>query len=232
MRSDFDDAVETLAVLADPVRRGMYRFVRSQPSAVTREQVAEGTGTSVKLAAFHLEKLLERGLLQARYQQPGTRPEGGRPAKLYEPARRGVSLAVPERRYELLAEILAGAAPAGGEPMRSRARELAYERGRDAAVALGAARRPGRMGKERTLAAARDVLDKLGYDARPGDDGEVVLTNCPFDSVANGDPGVVCGLNESFVSGVLDGLRGRDVTASLERSPSRCCVVLRSSPAE
>lgn len=229
MTSEFDDAVETLAVLADPVRRAMYRFVRSQPSPVTREHVAEGTGTSVKLAAFHLEKLLERGLLEASYQEPGSRPEGGRPAKLYEPARQAVSVALPERRYQLMAEILAGAAPAGGEAMQSRALALAYERGFDAGAGFWASARPGRMGKERSLAMVREVLDALGYEARPGDDGEVVLGNCPFEAAAAREPEVVCGLNESYVSGVLAGLRQRGLTASIERAPSRCCVVVRAS---
>ncbi|MDQ3895895.1 MAG: transcriptional regulator [Actinomycetota bacterium] len=227
MSSQFDRTVETLAVLADPVRRAMYRFVRSQPSPVSRERVAEGTGTSIKLAAFHLEKLLERGLLQAHYQRPGSRPEGGRPAKLYERARREISLSLPGRRYDVMAEILAGASAAGGEPVRTRGRELAYERGRKAGEEFRATHRPHRLGKDRTLAAARDVLDDLGFETQSGDGGEVVLTNCPFESAADRDADIVCGLNEALVSGVVNGLGGRAVVESLERAPSRCCVVLR-----
>ena len=77
MSSKFDRDVEAVSVLGDPVRRAMYRFVCAQPSPVSRERVAEAARTSVKLAAFHLEKLLERGLLEAHYEQPGSRPAGG-----------------------------------------------------------------------------------------------------------------------------------------------------------
>lgn len=229
MSSQFDHTVETLAVLADPVRRAMYRFVHSQPSPVTRERVAEGTGTSVKLAAFHLEKLLERGLLKAHYQRPGSRPEGGRPAKLYERGDAEISLSLPDRRYELLTEVLVGASGASGDAIRARGREVAYERGRQTGAEFRASHGLHRLGKGRTLAAARDVLDDLGFETQPGDDGEVILKNCPFDSAADRDPDLVCGLNEALVSGVLDGLGGRAVVQSLERTPSRCCVVLRSA---
>jgi predicted ArsR family transcriptional regulator len=208
----------------------MYRFVRSQPSPVTRERVAEATSTSVKLAAFHLEKLLERGLLQAHYQRPGSRPDGGRPAKLYEPAGNEISLSLPDRRYELLTEVLVGASAAGGEAVRASGRALAYERGRRAGAEFRASHGLHRLGKGRTLAAARDVLDELGFETQRGDDGEVILRNCPFNSAADRDPELVCGLNEALVSGVLDGIGGRAVVESSGRVPSRCCVVVRSAP--
>ena len=227
MSSEFDQAVEKLGVLADRVRRTMYQFVRQQREPVTREQVAAGTGTSVKLAAFHLEKLLERGLLRAHYQRPGSRPEGGRPAKLYEPARQEVAVSLPERRYDLMGEILAGAAPAGGTAVRDRAREIAYQRGFEAGEGYRAESHLRRPGRERTMAAAAAVLGDLGFAPQPGDDGELVLRNCPFDALAGREPDVVCGVNEALVTGVLDGLGGRGVTASLDRAISRCCVVLR-----
>jgi predicted ArsR family transcriptional regulator len=229
MSSRFDDAVETLAVLADPVRRAMYQFVRSQPSPVTREQVAAGTGTTVKLAAFHLEKLLERRLLQARYEPPGTRPEGGRPAKLYETAAQALSVSLPERRYDVMAELLASAAGAGGDAVRALGRELAHERGRTAGEDFRARRQLRRLGKERALAAAREVLDEFGFETQRGDDGELILKNCPFDSAAEQDPETVCALNEALVSGVLDGVGCRAVAESRGRFVSRCCVVVRIS---
>jgi predicted ArsR family transcriptional regulator len=113
--------------------------------------------------------------------------------------------------------------------MQARARELAYERGHDAGATYRASHVRGRLGRERSVAAARAVLDQLGFRAREGVGGEVLLSNCPFEAVAERDPDVVCNLNRSLVSGVLDGLGTRGVVASLERAPSRCCVVLRTS---
>ena len=230
MSTEFEHAVEQLAVLADPVRRSMYQFVCSQPRPVSREQVAEGTGNSTKLAAFHLEKLLERGLLEAHYQPPGSRAQGGRPAKLYRRSRREVAVSIPERRYDLMGQILAQAVPIGGEPVRQRARELAYERGRQAGEQHRSERRLRRPGKERTLSAAVEVLAELGFEPHKGGKGEIFLSNCPFDSLAQADPDVVCAANQALVRGVLDGLGGRGVEPSLERAPLRCCVVLRPAP--
>ena len=55
----------------------------------------------------------------------------------------------------------------------------------------------------------------------------VRLRNCPFHSVADVAPELVCGMNQSFISGLLAGLRGhRSVQATLEPAPPNCCVVL------
>lgn len=227
MSTKFDHAVERLGVLADRVRRTMYQFVRDQPGPVTREQVAAGTGTSVKLAAFHLEKLLERGLLRAHYQRPGSRPEGGRPAKLYEPAREEVAVSLPERHYDLMGEILAGAAAVSGDEVRDRAHELAYRRGFEAGEEYKAESHLRRPGRERTMGAAVEVLRELGFEPHLGAEGEMILRNCPFDALSEREPALVCGVNEAFVRGVLDGLGGRGVTAALDRGAARCCIVLR-----
>ena len=45
--------------------RALYAYVRSAAAPVTREAAAEAVGISRKLAAFHLDKLVEAGLLEA-----------------------------------------------------------------------------------------------------------------------------------------------------------------------
>ena len=76
-----------------------------------------------------------------------------------------------------------------------------------------------------SLAALAEVLATQGYEPRVEHDA-VVLANCPFDSLARKHTALVCGLNESFVQGVADGL-GCPATACLETSPDRCCVTAR-----
>lgn len=73
---------ERYAALEDPQRREIYLFVRRAHRAITREDVAAGVGVSRNLAAFHLERLLEAGLLSADYARPPGRsgPGAGRPA--------------------------------------------------------------------------------------------------------------------------------------------------------
>ena len=116
-----------MATLVDPSRRALYDYVRRQDHPVGREEAAEATAMSRGLAAFHLDKLVEAGLLTARYEAPAGRPRGrGRAPKVYEPTGDGLAVTIPERQYELIADILAEAvvhrAGAGGDRLPARAR--------------------------------------------------------------------------------------------------------------
>src|ERR687884_339436 len=103
--------VGRLAALGDELRRRMYLHVRGQPAPVSRDDVAQAVGTSRKLAAFHLDKLADHGLLKFHYKRPPGRsgPGAGRPAKMYEPSAVEVQVSFPERRYDLLGGMLVGA---------------------------------------------------------------------------------------------------------------------------
>jgi predicted ArsR family transcriptional regulator len=73
------------------------------------------------------------------------------------------------------------------------------------------------------------VLASQGYDPRVEGD-EVVLTNCPFDSLAKQHTALVCGLNESFVGGVVDGLGCAGLVARLDPEEGLCCVKVGGEP--
>lgn len=79
-------------MLGDPTRRTIYREVLASAAEISRDEVAAAAGVSRKLAAFHLEKLLEAGLLEASYRRltGRTGPGAGRPAKLYQPSSAGL----------------------------------------------------------------------------------------------------------------------------------------------
>ena len=55
-------AIRAVAALDDEFRRGMYAFIRKARRPVTREEAAASVGISRKLAAFHLDKLVEADL--------------------------------------------------------------------------------------------------------------------------------------------------------------------------
>src|SRR5919112_4495428 len=103
--------VRAVAALDAPPRQRIYALVRSQGRPVSRDEVAGGVGISRKLAAFHLDKLLERGLLTAHYARPPGRsgPGAGRTSKMYEPSDLQVEVSIPERRYDLVGELLVDA---------------------------------------------------------------------------------------------------------------------------
>src|SRR5947207_11028110 len=152
-----DAQLLALAALGDEVRSALYRFVRRQNRPVTREEAARAVRISVKLAAFHLDKLVERGLLRAGHEVPqGMRRRVGRAPKRYSVSDLEVSVSLPERRYELVGEILvdslarAGTEPGGGRPAEV-ARRVAGERGWHLGAGVRERRRLGRPGPERTV---------------------------------------------------------------------------------
>ena len=76
--------LDAIALLADPVRRSAYQaVVDAGMEPVGRDEVAAAVGIGRTLAAFHLDKLVEAGLLEASFARRTGRsgPGAGRPAK-------------------------------------------------------------------------------------------------------------------------------------------------------
>jgi predicted ArsR family transcriptional regulator len=217
-------AVAAVALLDEDVRRALYEFVHRAEEPVTRDEAAAAIGISRNLAAFHLDKLVELGLLDSAIT-PRSRPTVGRAPRRYRLADNDVCVRIPERRPELLAEILVAAVVDDATDARSAADRVAADRGRD----LGAAERgrSGRPGAERAMLLAAQVLERHGFEPQRVDD-TVRLRNCPFHPLAAEEPAFVCGLNLSFVGGVVEGLGAADrVTAVLDPRAGECCVHLR-----
>ena len=228
--AELDRQIAAIASLDEPVRRGLYRYIAGRRRDVGRDEAARAMRISRALAAFHLDKLVEHGLLETSYRRLTHRrgPGAGRPAKLYRRAARQLEVTLPPRRYELAGRVFAHALTAAASPTGRRALERAA---RDVGRGLGAtARRSGgpRAGPERRLADAAAVLDEWGYEpARVN--GDVRLRNCPFDALANECRPLVCGMNLALVRGLLAGLGTRAVRAELDPEPGSCCVVLRTT---
>jgi predicted ArsR family transcriptional regulator len=70
--------VTGVAALAEPVRRALYRFVAAQRGPVTRDQASVGVGIPRHTAKFHLDRLVEDGLLEVDFKRLSGRegPEG------------------------------------------------------------------------------------------------------------------------------------------------------------
>ena len=176
-------------------------------------------GVPVHTAKFHLDRLVAEGLLDRGVPRgsagaPGRAPAG--PSKLYRRSEREWSVSLPPRRYDLVGHILAtGVDRARREPVDLD--DALVEAAAAEGVAVGRAARPG---------ALPDVLAHQGYEPRD-EDGALVLTNCPFDALAEDHTDLVCGLNRTFVQGVADGLGRDDVEACLEPRPGHCCVTVR-----
>ena len=203
-------SLEAIGALREPVRRAVYEYVVGRAEAVSRNEVAEAVGIGRTLAAFHLDKLAEAGLLETAYAPRSGGPGAGRPAKLYRRSAAEHAVTLPPRDYRLLAEVLAEAVErAGVEP-------AAYA----AAHEVGA-----RLAGDEIVSRLR----VLGYEPFEDADRTVRLRNCPFDALAQSHPGLVCGLNLALLEGLV-GDGGREVR--LEPRPTGCCVAIRSKDKE
>ena len=208
----------SVSSLEDPVRRRLYDIVSSRPEPVCRDEAASAAGIGRPLAAYHLDKLVESGLLTATYQRLSGRsgPGAGRPAKLYAKSDREFAVSVPSRDYELAALILVEAlAEDRGGTSRVALQHAAYRLGSQ--LAQG-----GQDGDERDLP---QVLSAHGY--APVMQGAVIrLRNCPFHHLAQRQRELVCGMNLSLIGGMLEGLRLPGWQPVLDPRPGHCCVAL------
>ncbi|MGH3780649.1 MAG: helix-turn-helix transcriptional regulator [Pseudonocardiaceae bacterium] len=224
------DAATLMAVaaLSDELRRQMYGYIRRARHPVSREEAAKSVGISRKLAAFHLDKLLEVGLLRAHYEPVGGIRKVGRAPKLYEPTDTGLRIIIPAREYDLLADILIDALLT--EDQDKTGREAALQVARHRGAELGAAElervRPGRLGAERALTLATAALSRYGFEPDRATPTLLRLRNCPFHPLAGKAPQLICGINHAFLSGFLDALGASTVTAVLAPRAGECCVEL------
>ncbi|NKZ09051.1 helix-turn-helix transcriptional regulator [Actinomadura latina] len=207
--------IDAIALLQDPVRRRLYEYVAAQGREVGRNEAAEAAGVARTLAAFHLDKLADAGLLEAGSRRLTGRsgPGAGRPAKVYRRSagERGVS--VPARDYRTAAGLLAEAAESAGLDMELQ----------DAARRRGRALR-GWCGGIGDLAG---VLAERGYEpVLDGDGGVLRMRNCPFHTVAEAFPPLVCGMNLALLEGLTE---GSAVRVRMDPRPGWCCVAAEPS---
>ncbi|MGZ4468694.1 MAG: helix-turn-helix transcriptional regulator [Nocardioides sp.] len=226
MSEEFAARVAGIGALAEPARRELYAYVVAQPEPVSREQAAEGVGLPLHSVKFHLDRLVDEGLLEVEFRRLSGRrgPGAGRPSKLYRRSSEPISVSLPERRYDLAGGILAAGverASRDGGPVTDAVRAAAAEQG------LAAGRNAEATGSETERTVT--VLAGQGYEPRLRDD-DVLLANCPFDALARDHTELVCGLNEAYVGGVLAGLGCAGLEAHLEPEPGLCCVKARPRP--
>lgn len=217
--TDRDRDLVALGLLAEPVRRDLYDWVVARARPVGREEAAKALKITRALATFHLDRLAASGLLESGYRRLSGRagPGAGRPARVYWRAGREFSVALPDRRYERVAQLFASALERlGDEPVPVPLREAAGELGEQ----LGAAQRRG--GPARRLTAA---LRAGGYQPVTDVEGVIRLHNCPFDALAEAHRPLVCGTNLAIAEGLTRGSGATTVRPVLDFRPAFCCVV-------
>lgn len=215
-----------MAALDEPTRRRLYDHVVGKRAPVSRDGAAAALELPRTTAAFHLDRLVELGLLEVVYERRTGRsgPGAGRPAKLYLRSGCDVSVSLPQRHYDLAGRLLAAAvqeAQDSGQSPRAVLDRHAQQFG------AGLARSAAAAGHDPAdLRTVLTLLAEQGYE--PYVDGAtVVLVNCPFHVLAQEHTELVCGMNLRLLDGLLAELAVPGVAAELCPAAGHCCVRLR-----
>jgi predicted ArsR family transcriptional regulator len=226
---EHEHRIAGIAALDQPLRRDLYRLLSDRDGWTTRDEAAEALGVARSVAAFHLDKLAESGVVEVRFARTNGRagPGAGRPSKLYRPSHDEVSASVPERRYDIAGSLLATAvdeAERTGAPVAECLSATAHAAG----CQIGEGARdavPSLEGGDDRRRAVLEVLAQHGYQPELREHDEIALANCPFHRLAEQHRTLVCGMNLDFLGGLLDGIGQTDrLTARLAPEPGFCCV--------
>lgn len=215
MTASQTEQISAIAAMNDPQRRSLFEFVRESTEPVSRDEAAAALELPRSTAAFHLDRLVEEGVLEIEFKRLSgkTGPGSGRPAKLYRAVARDISVSIPPRHYELAGELLAAAvdhADRTGTPVRDALSSVATTAGRELGERAG------------TLDAA---LTSCGYEPRDDGSGGLVLTNCPFDRLAAMHSEVICHANVALLSSVAEATgEGERRVEFVPPTDGRCCV--------
>lgn len=227
-KSTVGDRLAALAVLLEPTRATLYRYVAGEPHPVSRDEAARTVGITRAKAAFHLDKLVDAGLLRVEYRRLSGRGGrgAGRPAKLYQRSRHRFDVSVPPRNPELLARLLMESL---ARTDLAPTREASYRFGHMLGVR---ARRRIRHapGVERLARCVDEVADELGFQPITKAQ-QTWARNCPFAPLSREAPEVVCQTALAILAGARDGIGAVDVGVTRQERPDWCCVILTRAAA-
>jgi predicted ArsR family transcriptional regulator len=215
----------SVSCLDDPVRGRLYAFVSGRGEPVGRHEAAAAVGVGRALAVYHLDKLVEAGLLTASYRRPPGRsgPGAGRPAKLYARSGGEFMVTIPPRKYELAARLLVQAVAADGSGRtRAALNDAAWQLGAE----LGARRRADRATGHSVRLALESALSENGFEPWHDEGGTVRVRNCPFRRLAELQPEVICHMNLALIQGLAAGLGAHGVNPVLDPEPKHCCIAI------
>ncbi|HEU4677020.1 MAG TPA: helix-turn-helix domain-containing protein [Motilibacteraceae bacterium] len=204
-------------------RAEVLAHLRDAGRPLSVAEVADSAGLSPNTARFHLDGLVDDGLVE---RAPEERATPGRPRMLYSVR----AAAGGPRSYALLAEMLTGlvaSLPGAGSTARDAGRAWGRHLVERAAPSE-------RIDADEALARLNRLLDAIGFapETCPGQDGEteVRLHHCPFEEIARDHTDVVCAIHLGLMQGALDELGAPVRATALEPfvTPTRCVARLRA----
>lgn len=196
--------LDLLKTLGDNTRYAIYLELARSPRPLATADVAETLGLHPNTVRPHLERMRDVGLLEVSTE---VRQGVGRPQHLYALAPDAPSLGLEPPTFPYLADLLV---------------RLAERTGASGDDAVEVGRQQGRADGGRHLAAPSCLealvarLDTLGFDPavdgdEAGDTAVIAFAHCPFRSLAEAHPELVCSLHRGLVEGFVEAVGGGEV---------------------
>lgn len=184
-----------------PTRSRVLALLQDAGDPMTAAAAAERLGLHANGARFHLDALVDEGVVAREPEQRGSRGRG-RPRMLYSAAPAAPRAA--HRSYRFLAQVLSRVI-SDALPDPARSAEAAGE-------AWGRALTPpgdGECAPSEAADALVASLDRVGFESRPVQDAagrRLEITHCPFLEVAAERQEVVCALHLGLLRGAAEQL--------------------------
>ncbi len=200
--------------LGDPTRHELFRFIVEAGRPVDVAQLTTHLGLHHNAIRQHLAKLVAAELVVEATAPPAGR---GRPRLWYTPNPAADSRWGVTGPYERLTLLLTEIIRTGDSPI-----EVGRRAGRETAGVASDAADPV---TSLVGAMARHGFEPLAK--RRGNQVDIVLGACPFETTALVDPDTVCGLHLGLAYGAADAVGGLVVDELLTRDPRRGTCRLR-----
>jgi predicted ArsR family transcriptional regulator len=200
--------------LGDPTRHAIFRYLADEGRPVDVVQLTGHIGLHHNAIRQHLARLVAADLVVESTAAPSGR---GRPRLVYEVAPSVDSRWGVTGPYERLSVLLSEIIRTGDTPV-----DVGRRAGSISESVAVAASDPADVMAER--------LARYGFDPvreGSGDEVDLVLQACPFETTALADPDTVCGLHLGLAYGLADSIGGIVVNDLVRADPRQSHCVLR-----
>lgn len=200
--------------LGDPSRHALFRYIADAGRPVDVSELTEHLGFHHNAIRQHLAKLVEADLVVEATAPPAGR---GRPRLVYTLDASAESRWGVTGPYERLTLLLTEIIRTGESPV-----EVGRRAGRRA--------RGGAGDESDPVAGLVAAMARHGFEPtskRRGNQVDIALGACPFETTALADPDTVCGLHLGLAFGAADSSGGLVVDELMVRDPRRGTCRLR-----